>query len=76
MHWLIDKLFWPNCWVLLATLLSIVGLVCVVTGFLSGNHVLMRAGIWLCAPLLILGGVLLIVVIPLLIVANRKHKQQ
>jgi uncharacterized membrane protein len=72
---LIDKLFSPNCWVLLASLLGIAGLVCVVTGFLSGNHVLMYAGMWLFAPL-ILGGVLLIVVvIPLLIVANRKHRQ-
>lgn len=77
---LIDKLLSPDCWVLLATLLAIAGQVCVVTGFLSGNHALMDVGMWLCAPLILGGVLLMVVVIPLLIVdnwkLNRKHKQQ
>jgi hypothetical protein len=72
---LTDELLSPNLWVIIAFLLGIGGLVCVLTGFLTGVQALLDAGVWLFAPL-ILGGVLLVVVvIPVLIVDNQKHNR-
>jgi hypothetical protein len=73
---LIDKLLSPNLWILLVTLLAIAGEICMVTGFIIRSRPLTYAGMWLVAPL-VLGGVLLLVIVtPIVIVADRRHKQK
>jgi hypothetical protein len=76
MSWLSDKLLSPNYWVLIASLLGTGGLVCVVIGFLTGRQGLMHTGVWLCAPLILGGGLLLVAVIPVLMVHNWKHQRE
>jgi hypothetical protein len=73
---LINKLLSPNFWVFIASLLGIGGLACVVIGFLTGNQVLMYAGMWLFAPLVLGGILLMVIVIPLLIIANQQNKRE
>lgn len=72
----IDRLLSPDAWVFGASLLAGAGLVCVGAGILTGRLGLWRLGAWLCAPLILGGVVLVTVVIPVLIVANRKHRQK
>jgi Mn2+/Fe2+ NRAMP family transporter len=64
-----QHLLWPNLWVGIFTVLALVGIICL----LAGHKV---AGLWLLAPLLLTGLVLIIVVIPILILANRKHQKR
>jgi hypothetical protein len=73
---LFDWLLSPNVWVLIASLLGIGGLVCIVTGLLTGSHTLMYSGIWLLIPLFLGGALLVVIVIPLLVVANQKHNRE
>lgn len=60
-------LLWPNLWVGIFSVLALAGVVCLLTGYRN-------AGLWLLAPLLFGGLVLIIVIIPILIRANRKHR--
>ena len=60
-------LLWPNLWVGLFTVLALAGIVCLLTGHKS-------AGRWLLAPLFFGGVILVLVIIPFLIRANRKHR--
>ena len=69
---LLAKLLSPNLWVLIASLLGIGGLACVLIGFLTGIQALTYVGICLFAPLIVGGVLLLTVIIPILIAANRK----
>jgi hypothetical protein len=58
----------PNLWVGVFSLLTIVGLICIALGYKT-------VGLWLLAPLLVGGLILFVVVIPILIRENRKHKK-
>jgi len=62
-------LLWPNLWVGIFAVLALAGIACLLTGHRS-------AGLWLLAPLLLGGILLVIVVIPILIRANRKHRDK
>ena len=70
-----DKLLSPNLWVLAATLSAVVGIGCIVAGWAGKSHLLLYTGIWLVAPLILGGAILALIVIPVLIVVNRKQKQ-
>ena len=74
--WLMDKLLSPNTWVLFASLLGIGGLVCVLAGTIIGSHRLTYTGMALLAPLIVGGVFLVVLVIPLLALANRKGKRK
>jgi hypothetical protein len=72
-RYVFNLLVTPNFWVFVATLLAIAGQVCLVLGFLIADDALVKVGLWLFLPLI--SGALLIVfvVVPLLILHNRKR---
>ena len=61
-----DHLFAPNLWVGIFSVLAVAGFVCLSLGY-------KEIGMWLLAPLLIGGVLVLVVLIPVLIRSNRKH---
>ena len=63
-----DLLLAPNLWVGICSVLAVGGIVCLILGRKT-------LGLWLVAPLLIGGVILTIVVIPIVIRANRKHRK-
>jgi hypothetical protein len=71
---ILDKLFSPNFWVAIASLAAIVGVALVLVGFLTTKDGLIRIGMWLFAPLCFGAVLLVLVVTPFLLWANRKHK--
>jgi hypothetical protein len=72
---ILDKLASPNLWVAIASILGVAGIALMIAGFLTGSDGLIRVGMWLLVPLLLGGIVLVGVVIPILVWANRKHKK-
>jgi uncharacterized membrane protein len=64
-----QRLLWPNLLVGIFSVLALAGIICLFAGYKT-------AGLWLLAPLLLMGLVLIIVVIPILIRANRKHQHR
>lgn len=76
MRKLTDYLLWPNAWVGVLSVLAVVGLLLCGVGFLANVRQLTLIGLWLTAPLQIGGIIILFVVIPVLIVANRKQRKQ
>ena len=65
---LVDGLLSPNLWVAVFSVLAVAGIVCLSCGQKT-------IGLWLLAPLVISGIIVIVVVIPILIRANRKHKR-
>lgn len=63
----------PNFWVGIASVLALSGLGVVAAGWLRDDRIIMNIGMWMLSPLLICGVVAFIVVIPILIVANRRR---
>ena len=61
-----DRLLAPNLWIGVFSVLAVAGIVCLSLGY-------KKVGLWLLAPLLVGGLLVLFVLIPVLIRANRKH---
>jgi len=59
-------------WVGIASIAAIAGIACVVAGLVSANRSLTNVGLWLVGPLVVGGVFFVLVVIPLLIRANRR----
>ena len=70
-----DKLKSPNTWGNIFSISAVLGLLCVAVGIAFNQVWLKKVGIALIAPLLLGGLVLIIIVIPILIVANRSKKK-
>jgi len=64
-----------NAWVGGFSILAVVGLLLCAVGFFAHVRQLTVIGLWLIAPILIGGIVILFVAIPVLIVANRKQRK-
>lgn len=62
-----QNLLWPNLWVGIFAVLALAGVACLLMGYRN-------VGLWLLAPLLLGGLVLIAVIIPILIRVNRKHR--
>ena len=75
MYRFLGKLLSPEFWVAAVTLLGILGVVMLLVGFFIESGGLMYAGLGFLAPLVIVAVILVVVVIPVLIIANRRHKQ-
>lgn len=68
------KLASPNLWVAVASLLGAAGITTMMVGAIASSDRLIHLGMWLMLPL-VLGSIILIaVVIPILVWANRRHK--
>lgn len=65
----LNRLLWPNLWVGIFSLLGIAGIICLASGY-------RKIGLWLLAPLWIGGVLLAVVIFPILIRANRKHRNE
>jgi uncharacterized membrane protein len=72
---ILDKMGSPNLWITIASLLGVAGIALMFRGFFAGNDGLFRLGMWLLTPLLLGGIILIVVVIPILIRANRRDKK-
>jgi len=70
-----DKLLSPEFWVHWTALLGISGLVCVLVGYLTESRALIYTGVSLGAPLVLVSFIAVFVIIPLLILDNRKHRE-
>ena len=68
---LLSSDFWVGC----IAFLAVVGLLLCAVGFLAPSRRLVIIGLWFSAPLILSGIILLVVVIPILIVANWKHRK-
>jgi TRAP-type C4-dicarboxylate transport system permease small subunit len=66
---LLGRLLSPNLWVGVSCVLAGAGIVCVSRGY-------RKVGVWLFAPLLVGGVIVVFALIPMLIRANRKHHDQ
>jgi hypothetical protein len=64
-----DRLLAPNLWLGIFCVLAMVGIVGLILGYI-------KVGLWLLAPLFIGGLIVVLVIIPLLIRANRKNRHQ
>ena len=64
---LAKSLLAPNLWVGISCALAVAGIVCLSVGY-------RKIGLWLLAPLLVGGVIVVVVLIPILIRANRKHR--
>jgi hypothetical protein len=70
---ILDRLLSPNFWVTIALVLGCTGIVCMIAGAVTENSLLTEIGMWLQTPLIICGFTLVRVVIPLLIIKNRRN---
>lgn len=70
-----EYLLSPNAWVGACSILAVLGLLLCAVGFLAQNRQCMLIGLSLTTPILVGGIVLLLVVFPLLMLANRKHRK-
>ena len=71
-----QRLLAPEFWIGVFTLLAAVGLACVAISLATHEPVFFDIGLWLFAPLLVTGALLTLVVVPILIVLNRKHRKK
>lgn len=71
----IQHLLSPNAWVGVFSILAIVGISMSAIGLVAQVRQLTVIGLWLIAPLLIGGIVILLVVFPILIVNNRRQRK-
>ncbi len=71
-----QRLLAPDFWVRAFTVLAGVGMATAIVGFATRWPFLIRLGAWLCAPLIVAGILILLVVFPVLIIANRKQRRQ
>ena len=65
----------PNAWIGLFSIMAVAGLLSCIIGFVAHIRPLVEIGLCLTAPLLMGGIVIIVVIIPLLIVANWKRRQ-
>ncbi len=72
---ILDKLASPNFWVAIASLLGIAGIALMLVGGFIDDDGFVRFGMWLLMPLVLGAIILVVVVIPILIWANHKHKR-
>lgn len=63
---LVNALLTPNLWIGAFCAFGVAGIVCLSLGY-------RKVGLWLLAPLLVGGIIAVVVLIPILIRANRKH---
>lgn len=73
---LLKYLLWPNMWIAIFSTAGLLGLVSIAVGLLIHVAWLRTFGIWLEAPLLTGGVVLVLVAIPILIYANWKRERK
>jgi len=66
----------PNTWVLLACIIAVLGIAALAIGWASQVSWFRWVGAALIAPIIMGGLVLIIVVIPILIVANRRMRKE
>ena len=76
MRKLFEKLLWPNLWFGVFSLLAFLGAICLLVGHFAGLPRLKIVGIWLGLPLVAGAVILVVVIIPILLFANRKHRKQ
>lgn len=69
-----NRLLAPNFWIAVFSILGLIGVGFVVAGTVSGEPRFVTIGQVLIAPLVLGAIALVVVVIPILIYANRKHK--
>lgn len=63
---LLNRLLTPNLWVAIFCVFAVAGIICFGLGY-------RQLGLWLLAPLIVGGVILFLVLIPILIRANKKH---
>ncbi len=68
-----NRLLSPDFWIAVSSLLGVVGIVLAITGIMGDIQWAKTAGLLLVAPIILGGFVLALVVIPILIIANRRH---
>jgi membrane protein YdbS with pleckstrin-like domain len=71
-----ERLLSPNFWVAVFSLMAALGLLCAVMGSLLDNRFLQMIWPWLAAPIVVLGVILAVAVIPILIFSNWRHRQK
>ena len=71
---LIEAIKSPNCWVYLASLSGLFGIILTIIGTLANSSQLSHLGLILLLPLLIGGLFLIVVIFPMLVCLNRKHR--
>lgn len=75
MRKLTQYLLAPNAWVGVFSILAVAGLLLCAVGVVAQSRQLMVVGLWLITPIVIGGVVIVLVVFPLLIAANRRHRK-
>jgi hypothetical protein len=65
----------PNAWVAAFSILAASGILLCVLGVISGATWLTAVGLSMIAPIVMGGVILLFVIVPVLIIANRKQKR-
>jgi hypothetical protein len=65
----------PNFWVAVLSCMAMMGIAFVFAGRVLNRPSLYAIGMWLCVPLIVGGVLLCVVVIPILMIANRKHRR-
>jgi hypothetical protein len=66
------RLLSPDLWIAVLSLLALLGALTVAIGLLFRSSVLVRAGVWLGVPLVLVGVVTMVIIIPTIICLNRK----
>jgi len=70
---LFQYLLWPNLWVGIFSVLVFLGVICLLGGHFADLPTLKKLGFWLGMPLVVAAMILVFVIFPILIRANRKH---
>jgi len=65
----------PNVWVAIFSILAATGLMLCVVGFVAHIDRLTTIGLWLITPILIGGIIIVLAVLPMLVIANRKQQK-
>ncbi len=65
----------PNFWVAVLSCMAMMGIAFVFAGRVLNRPSLYTIGMWLCVPLIVGGVLLCVVVISILMIANRKHRR-
>ncbi|MDA3961459.1 MAG: hypothetical protein PF961_11765 [Planctomycetota bacterium] len=63
----------PNFWIGIACLLAVIGFSLLMIGWIRDDQLFREIGFWFLGPLLIGGVGIVVIVIPILIMANRKR---
>ncbi|GAB4150212.1 MAG: hypothetical protein Tsb009_24940 [Planctomycetaceae bacterium] len=70
-----NRLLSPNLWIGIFSIMALLGTILAAFGIFSGNQWMKLTAFILICPIMITGGILVVIVIPLIAIDNKRNRQ-